>query len=107
MAKPRIAILGGGMAALIATFEITCDPPRSAHGYAQRQADRVHKPAIGWLTRYTSGLWPAASPRRRSATTGSSTSGATICRADLAAVPWARFTAAARSHRAGNAARSG
>lgn len=35
-------------------------PPRSEHGYAQRQADRVHANALEWLTSSTGGLWPAA-----------------------------------------------
>jgi uncharacterized protein with NAD-binding domain and iron-sulfur cluster len=35
-------------------------PPRSEHGYAQRQADRVHTNAIEWLTNRAGGLWPAA-----------------------------------------------
>ncbi|HMG25010.1 MAG TPA: NAD(P)-binding protein [Kofleriaceae bacterium] len=35
-------------------------PPRSHHGYAQRQAARVHADAIQWLETSTGGLWPAA-----------------------------------------------
>jgi len=35
-------------------------PPRSDHGYAQRQADRVHANALEWLTSWTGGLWPDA-----------------------------------------------
>jgi uncharacterized protein with NAD-binding domain and iron-sulfur cluster len=35
-------------------------PPRSDHGYSQRQAQRVHENAIAWLKRWTSGLWPDA-----------------------------------------------
>src|SRR5262249_20630503 len=35
-------------------------PPRSEHGYAQRQAERVHANALDWLTHSTGGLWPRA-----------------------------------------------
>jgi uncharacterized protein with NAD-binding domain and iron-sulfur cluster len=35
-------------------------PPRWDHGYAQRQAARVHAHALAWLGRWTGGLWPDA-----------------------------------------------
>lgn len=35
-------------------------PPRSEHGYAQRQARRVQLDALRWLATWTGGLWPQA-----------------------------------------------
>lgn len=35
-------------------------PPRSDHGYAQRQDERVYQNALDWLTHKTAGLWPKA-----------------------------------------------
>jgi uncharacterized protein with NAD-binding domain and iron-sulfur cluster len=35
-------------------------PPRTEHGYAERQAKRVHDNAVSWLTTSASGLWPSA-----------------------------------------------
>ncbi len=35
-------------------------PPRSEHGYAQRQDARVHANALGWLDSAAAGLWPRA-----------------------------------------------
>ena len=37
-------------------------PPRSDHGYAQRQAARVHANALAWLGTSAAGLWPATRP---------------------------------------------
>jgi uncharacterized protein with NAD-binding domain and iron-sulfur cluster len=35
-------------------------PPRSEHGYAQRQDARVHANALAWLDSASAGLWPRA-----------------------------------------------
>ena len=37
-------------------------PPRSDHGYAQKQDARVHANALSWLDRWAGGLWPAQAP---------------------------------------------
>jgi uncharacterized protein with NAD-binding domain and iron-sulfur cluster len=35
-------------------------PPRSDHGYPERQLARVHAHALGWLDQSAAGLWPKA-----------------------------------------------